>query len=170
MFYPAGIRVSDRLGWYAMHFYHLSSLPGEKQGAHLFQLPPSFSPDVETTRILARFLDLLDPGAQNVVEFRHAGWWTEAYFVLLQRFRVAFCGVDGLGMPEAFPVTADFACCRFHVTDHQGDYPGAVPACMAKKLNGISSPKVFAYFNNDAGACAVRNARSLMLMLQSESV
>ncbi|NTU90698.1 MAG: DUF72 domain-containing protein, partial [Chlorobiaceae bacterium] len=151
------------------HFYHLSSLPGEKQGAHLFQLPPSFSPDVETTRILARFLDLLDPGAQNVVEFRHAGWWTEAYFGLLQRFRVAFCGVDGFGMPEAFPVTADFACCRFHATEFDGDYSDEVLAHLAEQLQGLAFAQAYACFNNDAGARVVFNARSLMLMRQSKS-
>lgn len=224
VFYPSGIRASDRLGWYAMHFntvevdatfyglpstsairrwyetvpagfrfsfkapriithyrklvdvrdevsnfYHLSSLLGEKRGAHLFQLSPSFSPDVETTRILARFLELLDPGAQNVVEFRHGGWWNETCIALLQRFGVAFCGVDGFGMPEAFPVTADFAYCRFHATGYDGNYTDEVLTHVAEKLQGIDRRKVYAYFNNDTGACAVSNALTLRIMLQSRT-
>lgn len=149
------------------HFYRLSSLLGAKMGAHLFQLPPSFTPDVETAGILARFLELLDPFAQNVIEFRHPGWWNDACFGLLQRFRVAFCGVDGFGLPEAIPNTADFAYCRCHATDYDGNYPDEVLARLAVQLQDLPSAKVYVYFNNDAGASAISNARSLRMMFQS---
>jgi uncharacterized protein YecE (DUF72 family) len=43
----------------------------EKLGPVLFQFPPRFRYDEER---LARVLAQLDPGFDNVLEFRHPGW------------------------------------------------------------------------------------------------
>lgn len=150
-------------------FYRLTGLLGEKRGAHLFQLPPSFHCDDEHLHVLAQFLELLDPEAENAIEFRHAGWWNDECFRMLRRHGVAFCSVDGFGLPGGVPLTAEFAYRRFHATDYGGDYPDEALRQLAVELDGLSCNRVYAYFNNDAGARAVSNAHSLMLMLPSSS-
>ncbi|MBV9127445.1 MAG: DUF72 domain-containing protein [Verrucomicrobia bacterium] len=92
---------------------------GEKLGAVLVQLPPSFRstpPDVETLR---RFLDALPVGGGGnpafAVEFRHPSWHRPAIAQVLREHGVAWCWNDTSPLAtqaeapfEFLPQTADF--------------------------------------------------------------
>lgn len=64
---------------------------GQKRGALLFQLPPSFQCDL---RVLEDFLALLPKDAHAAFEFRHTSWFTDAVFDLLRRNNAALCIAD----------------------------------------------------------------------------
>jgi uncharacterized protein YecE (DUF72 family) len=146
-------------------FYRISSILGDKCGAHLFQLPASFCFDAENSRILAQFVTQLDPGRDNVIEFRNEGWWNSDCFELLRGHRVCFCAVDGFGMPELVPPYADIAYFRFHGSAYDGDYPEVVLGRYARIIENLDCSRIYGYFNNDVEARAVFNARTLAGML-----
>jgi len=150
-------------------FYRISSLLGYTCGSHLFQLPASFCFDDENSGILAQFLSLLDSTRDNVIEFRHAGWWNRECFDLLLRHGACFCMVDGFGMPEIVPPAADIAYFRFHGTAYGGNYPDEVIRRYARIIESIPCRRIYAYYNNDAEAKAAFNACVLSGLLGQPS-
>jgi len=136
---------------------------GSHLGPVLFQLPPrwKYHPD--------RLTDLLNAlaGYRRVrfaLEVRDADWLREEMFVILKRHRVAIC-IHDLIPEHPRPITAPFSYLRFHGAGERygGCYDEATLReyarwIVAQARAGIS---VFAYFNNDAYAYAVQNARTL---------
>jgi uncharacterized protein YecE (DUF72 family) len=67
--------------------------------------------------------------------------------------------------------TTDFAYVRMHGPDHRhlyaGSYPDADLSWWASRIRewDAAGQDVFAYFNNDGDANAVRNARTLRALL-----
>mgnify|MGYP002682168550 FL=1 len=146
-------------------FLSRASLLGETLGPVLFQLPPSFSLDLGR---LESFLALLPQGFSYAMEFRNPTWLTEEVFALLERFGVALCIHDMPPLQVPLRITAKFVYLRFHGdVDHAGDYPLETLAAWVERIqtwqrNGLA---VFAYFNNDTGGMAVRNALTLKQLL-----
>ncbi|MEJ2722428.1 MAG: DUF72 domain-containing protein [bacterium] len=152
---------------------------GGKLGPVLIQLPPSFKLDVER---LEAFLEQavavgeereLDP-FRLAFEFRHPTWFTDdaqPAVEALGRYGAAFvCGHSSrYPYPENEPVTGDFMYLRFHGPDKMFASAYGVeglkrwePRIGAWLDDGID---VFAYFNNDAGGHAARDARALLDLL-----
>lgn len=146
-------------------FLSRASLLGETLGPVLFQLPPSFSLDLSR---FESFLALLPEGFSYAMEFRNPTWLTEEVFALLERFGVALCIHDMPPLQVPLRITAKFVYLRFHGdVDHAGDYPLETLAAWVERIqtwqrNGLA---VFAYFNNDTGGMAVRNALTLKQLL-----
>lgn len=147
-------------------FYKLTDLLKEKAGCHLFQLPPSFRRDDDNVALLEKFLASLAPGRDNAVEFRHESWWDEEAYELLRRYGVAFCTVSGLGMPAQVVATAEVAYFRFHGERYATRYPLKEIKSYAASAAKLSSRRVYAYYNNDAEAYAVINAKELREALE----
>jgi uncharacterized protein YecE (DUF72 family) len=147
------------LGWHEL---------GDKRAVLLVQLPPSQPRDDER---LSYFLALLPAWIRVAVEFRHPSWPCEDVFALLEKHRAAYCVMSGAGLPCVLRVTADFAYLRLHGPDHQhlyaGSYSDADLAWWADRIREwqASGRDVYAYFNNDGNAHAVRNARTLHALL-----
>ncbi len=142
-------------------FLSRASLLGETLGPVLFQLPPSFSIDLGR---LESFFALLPQGFSYAMEFRNPTWLTEEVIALLERFGVALCIHD---MPP-LRITAKFVYLRFHGdVDHAGDYPLETLAAWVERIQTWQRNElaVFAYFNNDAGGMAVRNALTIKRLL-----
>lgn len=141
-------------------------LLGKHLGPVLFQLPPSLHRDEER---LAAFLGLLPRDLRVAVEFRHASWYDEAVFRLLESRGAALCCHDMRGSASPLVATAPFAYLRFHGsgTRYGGDYTeealGAAAAFARRCLR--EGRDLFAYFNNDAQGYAVENARLFRRML-----
>ena len=82
-----------------------------------------------------------------------------------------YCVMSGANLPCVLRVTADFAYLRLHGPDHYhlyaGSYSDADLGWWATRIGEwtASGRDVFAYFNNDGDANAVRNARTLQAML-----
>ncbi len=146
-------------------FLNRASLLGQALGPVLFQLPPGFSVDLDR---LKSFLALLPEGFSFAIEFRNPTWLTEEVFAMLERHGVALCIHDMPPLHVPLRVTAKFVYLRFHGdVDHAGDYPPETLIVWVERMQAWQSQglAVYAYFNNDAGGMAVRNALTLKQLL-----
>jgi len=142
-----------------------ASLLGQALGPILFQLPPGFSVDLSR---LERFLALLPEGFSYAMEFRNPTWLTDEVFALLERYGVALCIHDMPPLHVPLRITTKFVYMRFHGdVDHAGNYPPETLAVWAEQMQAWQRQglAVYAYFNNDAGGMAIRNALTLKQLL-----
>lgn len=144
-------------------FYGLQEDLQDKMGCFLFQFPETFK---FTEENLERLLSQLDPAYKNVVEFRHYSWWALKIIKTLQEANIAFCSVSGLGLPEDLIVTKGCAYIRFHGDPaYASCYTDQEISHWADKIKGAGVKELWAYFNNDAHAYAVQNAKRLEQLL-----
>jgi len=137
---------------------------GAPRAVLLVQLAPSHERDDAR---LGYFLSALPPWVRVAVELRHPSWYDEAVFDLLARHGAAYCVMSGARLPCVLRATAPFVYLRLHGPDHEHLYGGSYGdadlhwwADRIREWEG-SGREVYAYFNNDGGGNAVRNARVL---------
>ena len=141
---------------------------GDKRAVLLVQLAPGHERDDAR---LAYFLRLLPGWIRVAVEFRHPSWHCEDVFALLAAHGAAYCVMSGANLPCVLRATADFVYLRLHGPDHDhlyaGSYRDADLMWWADRIREwrAAGHDVFAYFNNDGDANAVRNARTLRRLL-----
>jgi uncharacterized protein YecE (DUF72 family) len=141
---------------------------GDKRAVLLVQLGPGQGRDDAR---LDWFLGALPGWIKVAVEFRHPDWHHEDVFALLAARGAAYCVMSGAGLPCILRVTAPFAYVRLHGPDDRHLYGGCYSddslAWWADRIREWErqGTEVLAYFNNDGGAHAVRNARTLAAML-----
>uniref|UniRef100_UPI0035BBAD17 DUF72 domain-containing protein n=1 Tax=Agreia sp. TaxID=1872416 RepID=UPI0035BBAD17 len=106
-----------------------------------------------------------------VVEPRHASWFDDGVYELLERHGAALCVMSGAGLPCVLRATAPFVYLRLHGPDtgtlYAGSYSDADLAWWADRIREWQAQgrDVSAYFNNDGSGHAVRNAQTLRGML-----
>lgn len=138
---------------------------GSRRAVLLVQLGPGHARDDAR---LDGFLAALPDWIRVAVEFRHASWVHEDVFALLAGRGAAYCVMSGAQLPCVLRVTAPFTYLRLHGPDDQHLYGGSYSddslAWWADRVREWErqGTEVFAYFNNDANANAVRNARTLL--------
>ena len=136
-------------------------------GPVLYQLPPNVKKNLP---LLADLLSLLPRDLRHAVEFRHESWYVEEVREALERSGAAFCVHDRMDCPSPRWVTAGFVYCRFHgaVGGEGGLYGRGRLRSWARWLGERlgEGRDVYAYFNNDAGGAAVRDAAALRRMLE----
>ena len=144
------------------NFLERADLLRDKLGPLLYQLPPNMKRHDER---LENFLAMLPRRYRHVFEFRHESWFDDGIFNILKKYNAGWCVFD---MPDfTCPVvaTADFAYVRVHGSTglYWSNYSDEELACWAEKIRklGENLKAVYIYFNNDAGAYAVSNARIL---------
>lgn len=138
----------------------------EKLGCILFQMPPSFSFTSERLRLIC---EQLDPGFNNVVEFRHKSWWLPEVFKTLQQHHIAFCGQSYPGdLPETVIANHNILYYRFHGKPvlYKSEYPKDTLENVLLKT-GDDHDKVFMYFNNTWGGAALTNSRQLQELVRN---
>lgn len=132
----------------------------------LWQLPPSLHKDIDR---LDRFLDILPVGNRHAVEFRHMSWWDDEVAQVLTRHHAAFVAVSHPKLPDRFFATTDFLYVRFHgkgPTLYQYDYaPYELSHWVSLLKPHMVDRTLYAYFNNDYQAHAVKNATAFRDML-----
>lgn len=135
---------------------------GPTLGPVLYQLPGSMQQDLPR---LETFLQALPPGVQHVLEFRHPSWYAPEVYARLDHHGVALCLHDKEGSIIDRPAVGPCVYVRFHGTTgrYHGSYPDAILAGWARRLVEAwrGGRDVYAYFNNDPDAEAVRNAAAL---------
>jgi len=193
---PAGFLFAVKASRYITHikklrntaeeverFFDLAGLLGEHLGPILYQLPPSLHKDLARLEEFIASLPLRD---RAVFEFRHASWYEQDTFDLLNRHGVALCVHDmGLGFPNARErvggpgkapprvVTGGMVYVRFHGTNgrYQGNYPDSLlhdwAGWMKSRMHAARA--VYAYFNNDISGHALNNARTLRRIMGVEN-
>ena len=141
---------------------------GERRAVLLVQLPPSLARDDAR---LDYFLAALPEWIRVAVEFRHDSWNADEVFQLLAHHGAAYCVMSGAQLPCVLRVTGPFVYVRLHGPDHDhlygGSYSDADLWWWAERVREWQADgrDVYAYFNNDGGGNAVRNARRLGEML-----
>jgi uncharacterized protein YecE (DUF72 family) len=144
---------------------------GPALGPVLFQLPPQLHADLPR---LSRFLGALGrqphvPDLRAVLEVRHASWLVPETYDRLRKAGVALCLHDARPQPVLGPVTAGFVYLRRHGTSgrYRGSYTEAMLRADARRIRAWLGQglDVYAYFNNDGGGAAIRNARRLGQLL-----
>ncbi len=141
---------------------------GGKRAVLLVQLAPWHARDDAR---LDYFLQLVPDWIRVAVEFRHPSWHCEEIFALLEAHSAAYCVMSGANLPCVLQATATFTYVRMHGPDHHhlyaGSYPDADLKWWADRIQewDLAGQDVFVYFNNDGNANAVRNARTLRVLL-----
>jgi uncharacterized protein YecE (DUF72 family) len=143
---------------------------GNRRGMLLVQLPPAMERD---DLRLDYFLSLLPDWIEVAVELRHSSWDHEAVYEILEARGAAYCVVSGANIGCHLRATADTVYVRLHGPDRQhlyaGSYSDAELGWWAQRIREWeeSDRRVLVYFNNDGDGNAVRNASTLLRLLQN---
>src|SRR5437016_58508 len=132
---------------------------GAKLGPVLLQLPPNLQADLQA---LDDTLRQFPSGVRVAVELRHPSWFEAGTRALLEGHGAALCLADSPRRKTPLWRTAGWGYLRMHegrATPHPC-YGRRALATWAGKLADTWSDgeDVYVYFNNDTGACAVRDA------------
>jgi len=151
-------------------FFSRASLLKEKLGSILWQLPPTFTMDIDR---LKEFIHALQPYAtKNAFEFRNKTWINKKIIDLLGKENVALCLADYPDFLNKLPLTADFVYMRRHGKDgsYATSYNKELLKKDAKKIKSYVRQKkdIFIYFNNDAFGYAPKNAAELETLLRKK--
>jgi uncharacterized protein YecE (DUF72 family) len=128
-------------------------------GPVLYQLPPGWKLDRER---LEHFLQALPRGVRHVLEFRDPSWYTDDVKALLARHGASLCLHDMHGSATGRERIGPIVYVRFHGASghYSGGYPDDRLRGWAEWLNEqrAAGADVYAYFNNDVGGHAPRDA------------
>jgi uncharacterized protein YecE (DUF72 family) len=128
-----------------------------KLGPVLWQLPANFHRDDER---LAAAVEALPPG-RHCFEFRHPSWFADAVYAVLREHGAALVIGDSPTRPfQAHELTADWTFVRFHYgrRGRNGNYSERELEEWARRIEQWRRHvEIYAYFNNDWNAYAVRN-------------
>jgi len=132
---------------------------GPHLGPILVQLKPHWGLDLDR---LCGFLRAAPMERRWAFEFRDPAWLCDEVFGLLRKHNAALCIHDMLE-EHPYELTTGWVYLRFHGDHYGGSYSHQFLAACAKRIathlgDGLD---VYAYFNNDAQGCAVRNALDL---------
>ena len=133
---------------------------GRKLGPVLIQLPPTLKKDVPH---LKETLRLFPKKVRVTVEFRHDSWWDDETRETLVEAGAALSLADRGSTPIApFWNTTDWGYIRWHM-----GLSNPIPCYSRKDMRRWAEriaemwgpePDVYAFFNNDPRACALRDA------------
>ena len=142
---------------------------GRHRGPGLYQLPPGWKLDRER---LEHFLQALPRGIRHVLEFREPSWYADDVLRLLDRHRVALCLHDMPGSATGRERVGPFVYVRFHgaTGKYGGSYPDDRLRSWADWLAAQrrAGTETYAYFNNEVGGHAPRNALTLRSFLEEQ--
>jgi uncharacterized protein YecE (DUF72 family) len=142
---------------------------GDKRAMLLVQLRPDHERDDAR---LEYFLERVPSWMPTAVELRHPSWDDDGVYRILERYGASYCVMSGAGLPCVLRATARRVYVRLHGPDDQalyaGSYSDADLAWWADRIREweAAGHEVFAYFNNDGGGNAVRNAFTLRRFLE----
>lgn len=143
-----------------------------KLGPVLVQLPPSLRFDSGMAESFFSLLRERYGQHRFALEARHASWFSEESLDLLKEHGIAHVIADSGGrFPYHEAITADFVYLRFHGPGqlYASDYPDDVLKEFAHKVVGWLrwGFEVWAFFNNDVGGYAVKDALKLKGFVQN---
>ncbi len=138
----------------------------DKVACILWQLPGNLHKNISK---LESFCRKMDSNFNHVIEFRHKSWFAEDVYEVLKKKNVAFCILSAPeNLPEDIIVTHKTAYVRFHGKDEWYDYLYSENELKEwkKRFSELKNiDHLFVYFNNDKHGNAVKNAFTLMSLL-----
>jgi uncharacterized protein YecE (DUF72 family) len=134
----------------------------DRLGPVLFQLPPSFKPDLP---LLQEFAAKLPRTVRCAFEFRHAGWFTDAVFDAMRKHNLGLCVAEAEKLTVPDVVTADFAYYRFRM----GTYTDAELNALIERVGARAREVelVYGYFKHEETAEGAHYAEKLLQALGS---
>jgi uncharacterized protein YecE (DUF72 family) len=145
---------------------------GTKLGCVLLQLPPDLTARLDE---LERTLRCFPARTRVAVEARHSSWFSDDLRAVLERHDAALCLADRRSRPVT-PLwrTASWGYLRMHQGRGASEpcYGRTALSSWARRLALLFSAEddVYVYFNNDAGACALRDARRFSSALSASGL
>jgi uncharacterized protein YecE (DUF72 family) len=140
---------------------------GSHLGPVLYQLPPGWKADVPRFK---HFLSALPRPVRHVVEFRDPSWYDDEVLTLMEQHHVSLCLHDMAGSATGRHQIGPFVYVRFHgaTAKYGGSYTEDRLRGWADWLNiqRAAGRDVYAYFNNDIGGHAPRDAATLRRLLE----
>jgi uncharacterized protein YecE (DUF72 family) len=136
-------------------------------GPVLYQLPPRWPLNLDR---LTTFLQALPRGFTHVIEIRDPTWYVDEVFEALKRYDVSLCLHDMEGSATGLRPVGPVAYLRFHgPKKYHGRYSDnrlseAAEWCAGRLHENVP---VYAYFNNDVGGQAPRDAVRFREAVQS---
>ena len=152
------------------------SLLKKKLALLLFQLPPFLKAHQPHLTHLLDFLkdQEIIPGVRSCFEFRNSSWLEEETFHLLTRHNAALCFADWPELNVTEPVTADFIYLRRHgpTSLYSSGYSSREIKKDAGKIKkwAEEGKDIYVYFNNDAEGWAIKNALSLLRVVDQTKI
>jgi uncharacterized protein YecE (DUF72 family) len=150
---------------------------GEKLAVILWQLPPNLHYNNERLAEFCRLLADEYPEKRHTFEFRHESWLNEECYDILKAHNHALCIPVAPGMPRQEQITASFSYIRFHGSESRanssdqrvtfGYTDKELEQWAARIKKCLNEQDVYCYFNNDAHAFAIANAKKLREYLSS---
>ena len=133
----------------------------------LWQLPPSLGKNLGRLR---HFLSVLPTSVRHGVEFRHTSWWSPDVADLLTQYRAAWVVPSHPEFPPDVVPTSDFLYVRFHglgCDPCRWDYSVDELSAWVERLRPhLAGRELYAFFNNDFAANAVKNAGQFRELLR----
>jgi uncharacterized protein YecE (DUF72 family) len=149
-------------------FWERAAGLGDRLGPVLFQLPPRFQADLDRLR---RFLGVLPTELRPAFEFRDDSWLTDEVFAMLDAAGAALVWPDRPGAKADLPVIGGWLYVRFHQGTRAGpDYRRAKLRRWASRIAAAGASEAFVYFNNDPTGAAIRDARTMIELLEARGV
>jgi len=142
-------------------FFSRAKQLAQTLGPVLYQLPPRWPLTPASLERFETFLKALPRRRRHVVEFREPSWYSREVFALLRRHGVALCLHDMDGSAIDALEIGPFVYVRFHGPQRYGGrYSDAALDTWAGRLAGQARAgrAIYAYFNNDTGGHAPRDA------------
>lgn len=151
-------------------FSHIGDLLGDRMGAFLYQLPPSYTYTPGRLRAIATQLEGLSERHTNVVEFRHKSWWNPTVYRVFKEANLTFCSSSGPRMPDELVTTNRTLYLRFHGTKqwYLHNYTAEELKVWLDRIAATKATTVYAYFNNDREGHAHQNAEFFVQMFKSQ--
>lgn len=146
-------------------FYHAVEPLQGKLGCVLWQLPGNQHRDDEK---LEDFCSLLSSNFKNVIEFRDLSWFQDPVFEILENHDISYCIISAPDdLPEDIRATTDTAYVRFHGKSDWYNYNYSKKEIKEwqQKLQNINARRIYLYFNNDVKVRAVKNAKSMKVVM-----
>jgi uncharacterized protein YecE (DUF72 family) len=138
---------------------------GRTLGPVLYQLPPRWPVDIARLEV---FLGALPKRRTHVLEFREPSWYRDDVFALMERYGVSLCLHDMHGSASGQLQVGPIVYVRFHGTErYSGSYSDERLERWAEWMRSrrAEGRPIYAYFNNDVGGHAPRDAVRLRAML-----
>ena len=144
---------------------------GDRLGPMLYQLPPRWRPNYER---LATFLAAIPRERPQAVEIRDGRWYGPRLTALLAGADVSLCLHDMAGSAPLPERVGSVVYIRFHGsgTRYGGAYSPQRLTAWAERIAGWAAEgwPVWAFFNNDIGGHAVRDADRLRGLVRRRQV
>ncbi len=145
------------------YLFRAAGALGERLGPILFQLPPYLRRDDDR---LAGFLGELPDGMRAAFEFRHASWFDDSVFALLESAGAALCLADAGGDHDSpLVATADFGYLRLR----REDYDEEAIQVWQERIRRQPWREAYVFFKHEDEAAGPRMAGAFGASLAPDS-